>query len=117
MLLRFLGEDEKVAHISAIDVRTAGERAQRLFGEAIERLFDLIDEGRGESSEPDSISRATAESVGGSIFNQIYVTVGHGAMPTEDIVPEMMYTAVLPYIGAEAAREELQIPPPPAPSS
>jgi hypothetical protein len=30
----------------------------------------------------------------------------------EDVVPDLMFVAVRPYLGHEAAREELSIPPP-----
>jgi AcrR family transcriptional regulator len=119
VLIRFLAEDEKVTHLSSVDVLTAGERAHLLFGEAVERLTTLIDEGRGEreSSTGETISRATAGAIAGGILTQIYATSGQKApMPPEgEVVPQMMYTAVLPYLGEEAAREELSIPPPPSP--
>ena len=50
-----------------------------------------------------SLSRSTAESVGGGVFNQFFprLTAPRSA---EEIVPQMMYAAVLPYLGPEAAR-------------
>jgi hypothetical protein len=30
----------------------------------------------------------------------------------EELVPQLMYTVVLPYLGTEVALEELQMPPP-----
>lgn len=113
-LAGFLAEDERVAHFTVVAVRGAGERAQLLIGDAIEEMFDLLDEGRQELDDPDSMTRATAESVGGGIFNQIFVAAGRGTLASDaEIVPEMMYAAVLPYLGHEAAAEELRIPPPP----
>jgi AcrR family transcriptional regulator len=113
-LYRFLAEDEKIRWFTVVEVRGAGERTQLLVGQEIESLFDLIDEGRGDQADSDLLTRATAESVGGGIFNQMYLAAGQrGPMPAErDIVPKMMYAAVLPYVGAEAAAEELEIPPP-----
>jgi AcrR family transcriptional regulator len=113
VLLRFLNEDEKVTHLAAIEVRSAGERSQILLAEALEALFDLIDEGREERGGTAAISRGTAESIGGAIFNQIYAAVGRGVRPSKEIVPGLMYAAVLPYLGPEAAAEELRIAPPP----
>jgi hypothetical protein len=46
-----------------VEVQGAGERPRRLFAEVFERLLALIDEGRAEHREPDSLSRATAEGV------------------------------------------------------
>jgi hypothetical protein len=55
--------------------------------------------------------------VGGGIFNRIFATVGQGEPipPEPKIVPQLMYGAVLPYLGPEVAKEELTIPPPPHP--
>lgn len=116
-LLSFLRDDERVTNFVAVEVRAASERAQLLFGQGIEPLFDLIDEGRDEPGASSSLTRSTAEQVGGGIFHQIYGAVGQGQSlaPGSRIVPEMMYAAVLPYLGPAAAAEELRIPPPPAP--
>lgn len=113
-LLSFLSEDERLTNFVAVEVRAASERAQLLFGQGIEPLFDLIDEGRNEPGASPSLTRSTAEQVGGGIFNQIYGALGQGQplAPASRIIPEMMYAAVLPYLGADAAREELTLGPP-----
>ncbi len=46
----------------------------------------------------------------------MHVAVAAGELATIDrLVPELMYNAVLPYLGSEAALEELSIRPPPQP--
>jgi AcrR family transcriptional regulator len=114
VFLRFLREDSRVTHLAVIDVRSAGERALRLFTEAFEDLNNLLDQGRGERRHPDSLSRATAEAIGGGIFGQMYAAVENGTLDLgEEAVPKLMYAAVLPYLGVQAASEELEILPPP----
>jgi AcrR family transcriptional regulator len=114
-LLAFLSEDERVTNLVAVEVRSGGERVRILFEAEVEALIDLIDEGRRDPAAPASLTRATAESVGGGIFNQIYTVAGPAgpASPEPGLIPQMMYVVVLPYVGAEAAAEELEIPPPP----
>jgi AcrR family transcriptional regulator len=114
-LYRFLGSDPKLRKLTTADVRSGGERVQSLVGEEIEALFDLIDEGRREPAAPASLTRATAEQVGGGIFNQLYLVGARRAAmaPEEQIIPQLMYSVVLPYLGVAAASEELEIPPPP----
>ncbi|MFI5029014.1 MAG: TetR/AcrR family transcriptional regulator [Solirubrobacterales bacterium] len=113
-LLRFLRGDERVARFAAVEVQNAGDAAQRLFLETFNRLVDLIDEGSGEAGGPDSLSRATALGVGGVVFARIQKAVAEGELALgEEEIPELMYAAVFPYLGAEAAEEELHIPPPP----
>ena len=117
-LYRYLDEDERLRRFTVVEARVAGERPALLIGEEIEELSDLIDEGRAEPTARPTLTRATAESLGGGIFSQIYLAAGHaGPMPREEEeVPQMMYSAVLPYLGAARAAEELEIPPPPRPA-
>lgn len=113
-LLRFLRRDERVAHLAAVDAQQGGEAAQRLFLDTFNRLVDLIDEGSAEASGPDSPSRATALGVGGVVFARLQEAVAEGELALgEEEIPELMYAAVFPYLGAEAAAEELRTPPPP----
>ena len=117
-MLRFLLRDERVAHLGAVEAGRAGERAQLLFVETFDRLVDLIDEGRGETADPDSLTRATAVGVGGVIFTRVQEAVARGELDLgEEELPELMYAAVFPYLGAAAAEEELHIPPPPDPTA
>ncbi len=114
-LYRFIGSDPKLRKLTTADVRSGGERVQSLVGEEVEALFDLIDEGRQEPAAPASLTRATAEQIGGGIFNQLYLVGARGGpMAAEgEIIPQLMYSVVLPYLGIAAAAEELRIPPPP----
>lgn len=113
VLLRYLRADPGRTRVLTVELYRAGERATRIWSETIaRRLFDLIDEGRQELADPESLSRATAEAVGGGIFASIYGAVGSDAsLPAESkIVPEMMYAAVLPYLGASPAPHSADAP-------
>lgn len=106
--------DRKLAHFLVVEVQTAGDRAMYLQWEGVEKMFDLLDEGRSELDDPDEISRETAELIAGGIFEHLIRTVATQEWPPADeIVPQGMYIAVLPYVGQEAAEEELRIAAPP----
>lgn len=108
-LLRFLAEDERVTHFTVVEVRRS-ERAVLLMGRGIEELIDLLDEGRTEPGAPAGLTRATAEAVAGGLFNRLYLAVGRGqAFHEDEVVRQAMYVAVLPYLGAQAAAEELHL--------
>jgi AcrR family transcriptional regulator len=108
----FVAEDKKRTHFAIFEVRSAGDRAIYLLSQSYERLFDLIDQGRHERRLPGSISRATAEAIGGTMFFQMYASYEAGSIESVRAkVPEMMYVAVLPYLGAKAAAEELRLVP------
>jgi AcrR family transcriptional regulator len=113
-LLRYLRADERVARLAAVEVQYAGKRAQELFLETFNRLVNLLDEGSSEAGGPESPGLATAIGVGGVVFARIQEAVAKGELGLgEEEIPELMYGAVFPYLGAEAAAEELRIPPPP----
>lgn len=116
-LYRFLNADERRARFIIVDSRAAGERTLLFADQLIEELFDLIDGGRRELADPHLLTRATAESIGGGIFNQLYALLGRAATlpPEAEIVPQLLYSIVLPYLGPVAAREELTTPPPSVP--
>jgi AcrR family transcriptional regulator len=113
-LLRYLRADERVARLAAVEVQYAGKRGQELFLETFNRLVMLIDEGSSEAGGAESPGLATAIGVGGVVFARIQEAVAEGELGLgEEEIPELMYGAVFPYLGAEAAEEELRIPPPP----
>ena len=113
-LYRFFRAHEEVTHFMIKEVRSGGERAQLLWAEGLANGFELVREGSGELTDPDSISPTTAEQIVGGVANQYYTALGKVNLPPEEeIIPELMYLAVLPYLGPDAALEELDIPPPP----
>lgn len=95
----------------------AGDLAQAIRDAFLQRLVDLVDEGRRELDDPGSVSRALAEGVLGSIVERATLALrdtSPGADPPEieAFVPEFMYVAVSAYIGNEEALEELTMPAP-----
>jgi AcrR family transcriptional regulator len=98
-----------------VQMFAAGEVAQGHRERQLHRLVALIDRGRQELDDPDSMSRGVAEGVFGSIYELLvsYQRNGRGTTAAVDLVPDLMYVAVRPYLGHETALEELSIPPPP----
>jgi hypothetical protein len=89
------------------------ERGVLPLGSGAEQLADLIDEGRADPEAPESLTRVTAESLAGAIALELHLAIREGLRSERELVPTLMYAAVLPYGGPEAAAEELRIPPPP----
>lgn len=75
----------------------------------LQRMVDLIDFGRCELSDPDSISRTTAEGVAGSIYKLLLdrLAESEDGKLSWDVVDDVMYLAVRRYIGDEAGAQEL----------
>jgi AcrR family transcriptional regulator len=112
----WIGEHPREARYAVIETMAAGEFAVERREATLRRFVDLVDAGRRQLDQPDSVSRAMAEGVVGGIVGMLTKNLRRDArVRAEDFVPDLMFLAVRPYLGHEAAREELSIPPPRAP--
>ena len=110
--MRYLQEDAPRARFLLVAVNGAGSRAQERRDQILQGLTDMIDAGRAELAEPDSVSRSTAEMVTGAIYGTIMAKIRDGAIERgEDFLPELVYMAMMPYLGARAAEDELRVHP------
>ena len=100
------------ARFGAVDLLWAGELAQARREEAFQRFIGMIDAGRELAEEPERVPTSAAEGVIGSIAEMITKRVQRGKVDPHEFVPELMYMAVLPYLGEECAARELTVPPP-----
>lgn len=114
---RFLRDNPRLAQVAVVQMLAAGPMAEVRRAGIMDPIVDLIDAGRHELDDPDSIGRGVAEGVLGSIYEIAIrdLAGGVGTSSAEAIVPQLMYVAVRPYVGHELAREELRMPPPPDP--
>jgi AcrR family transcriptional regulator len=91
-----------------VEVLAAGDAARARRDMTMRVIASLIDAGRQEMDDPDSVPHTTAEALAGSAYGQIYSRVVRGAVEElPDLVPQLMSAAVMPYLGIEAAMAEL----------
>jgi len=110
--MRFFQEDAARARFFVVAVNGAGSRAQARRDRVLQGLADMIDAGRQELEEPDSVSRSTAEMVTGAIYGTIMSKIRDGAIERgEEFLSELVYMAMMPYLGARAAEDELLVQP------
>jgi AcrR family transcriptional regulator len=108
--IEFLREDPVRARLFIIEVNSAGVEAVRRRHQAMRTFAELLDTGRGEIEDPDSISRATAEMVTGAIYYTIRDRILDGSVERgDDFLAELVYLAVLPYLGRRRAESELKV--------
>jgi AcrR family transcriptional regulator len=106
----FLREDPLRARFLVVEVNGAGAGAQSRRDRILQRLADILDGGREELEEPGSVSRCTAEIVAGAIYGTVLAKLEGGAIERgEDFLPELVYMAVMPYLGSRAAEDELLV--------
>jgi AcrR family transcriptional regulator len=110
--MRFLREDPLRARFLVVEVNGAGRRAQARRDRIVQRLTDLLDAGRKGLEGPGSISRCTAEVLSGAIYGTVLAKVEAGCIDRgEEFLPELVYMAVMPYLGSRAAEDELLVQP------
>ena len=107
---RFIENRPRRVQFAITALLRAGPMAQVVREGQLEYMVDMIDQGRQELEDPDSMDRSVAEGVMGAIYGKLTseVQVHEGRVRASDFVADMMYVAVRPYLGEEAAREELR---------
>jgi AcrR family transcriptional regulator len=92
----------------AVEVLAAGDAARARRDMTMRVIASLIDAGRKEMDDPESVPHTTAEALAGSAYGQVYAKVVRGdADELPKLIPQLMSAAVMPYLGVEAALEEL----------
>jgi AcrR family transcriptional regulator len=105
-LLRFLDRQPAIGRALLVEVHAAGPRAVGKRTEAMERAALMVDRAREESdADAPAIS---AEAIVAGILAVLHTRLATGQTDGfEQLLPELMYLAVLPYFGADTAALEL----------
>jgi hypothetical protein len=112
---RWLRDHPQEIRFAAVEMLSAGPMAVAVRERRLEGLVDLIDRGRECLDEPDAVGREVAVAILGAVQGLLLQELhrGRGTANAEAFVPQLMYMAVRPYLGEQAALEELSWPPPP----
>jgi len=107
-LLRFLDEQPEVGRALLVEVHAAGPRAVGKRTEAMERAAAMVDLARRESDG--SAPEISAEAVVAGILAVLHPRLAAADQESDFVrlLPELMYLAVLPYFGPDAATSELR---------
>jgi AcrR family transcriptional regulator len=106
-LLGFLDDEPEIGRALLVEVHAAGPRAVAKRTEAMERAARAVDLAREESQ--DDAPAISAEAVVAGVLAVLHSRLaGREDGTFTRLLPELMYLAVLPYFGAEAAAEEMR---------
>jgi AcrR family transcriptional regulator len=106
-LLRFLDEQPEMGRAVFVEVHAAGPRAVGKRTEALERAVTMIDLAREESNG--DAPEIAAEAIAAGILAVLHTRLAsHQTSGFTRLLPELMYLAVLPYFGADAAAAEMR---------
>jgi AcrR family transcriptional regulator len=104
--LTLLAADPSFARMCIVEVMAAGPEAVARRNEAMRSFGRMIEQDAQELLARRPPSALTAETVVGGIYDVIYNRIQQGLvreLPT--LTTDLVYTALLPYLGPEAARE------------
>lgn len=93
----------------AVEILAAGDAPRARRDMTMRVIASLIDAGRKEMDDPESVPHTTAEALAGAAYGQIFAkVVGGRGEELPALIPQLMSAAVMPYLGVEAALQELR---------
>ena len=107
-MVELLADEADIARLTMVEGTAAGDGARRLYGEALSRFEPLLEEGRefgGQADLPPDTARFAIGAGTSMIFDEI--RAGRGA-ELERILPDLVFAVLMPYLGPEAARDEMR---------
>jgi AcrR family transcriptional regulator len=108
-LVDLLASEHDIARMAMVEVTAVGEDARIRYRAALGRFTYFLEEGRTFSSQGDELPADTARfAIGGAtsmIFDEI--RAGRGA-ELRRILPDLVFAVLMPYIGPEAAEDEMR---------
>jgi AcrR family transcriptional regulator len=106
---RFLAEDHVRARICLVEVSYGGELVQATRDRFMDAYVELVHLGRFEPGANQDVPRTRAEAIVGAIWERAATTILAGRFDDLPLaVPEMSYMMFQPYLGMEAAEDELR---------
>jgi AcrR family transcriptional regulator len=105
--LDFVVSEPAFGRMCLVEVLAAGPEAIKRRNDTMRAFAALIDYKAHELLEGTIPPPLTAETVVGGIYEVVYTRVLRGEIQElPALLPELVYSALLPYLGIEAAREE-----------
>ncbi|WP_019819251.1 TetR/AcrR family transcriptional regulator [Saccharomonospora saliphila] len=109
-VLRFLAENPAEAHLAVVEVLAAGPEALRRRHESVRAVVALVDRDLCALAESHGARRPpsiTAETVVGGVVEVLYSRIVRGETDgLPELLGDLVYCALLPYLGPAAAAAE-----------
>lgn len=107
-LLDFLDAEPDVGRALVVEVHAAGPEALAKRGAVMARINSFLDQARETGGDTESPPAIAGEGIAAGIHAVIHSRLATGSSDGfRQLLPELMYFAVLPYFGAEVAGAEM----------
>lgn len=108
-LLRLLAAEPEIARLAMVEATAIGENARARYQAALARFTSFLDEGRAYSARGEELPADTARLAVGGAASMIFEEVRAGrGRELEGILANLVFTILMPYLGPEAAAEEMR---------
>lgn len=107
-LVEIFALEPELARTAVVEVAAAGAEARQRHWDAVARFTRYLDAGRKLSGGPDlpeHISTMAVGAVSGLIFDEL---VAGRTAQLPDLMPDLLFAMLVPYIGPTAAAEEMR---------
>jgi AcrR family transcriptional regulator len=108
-MIEFMASEPELTRMAMVEGSALGEGARARYQETLERFIPFLEAGREYSGQGDGLPADTARLAVGGAASMIFgeVRAGRGR-DLERILPDLVYAVLMPYLGAEAAGEEMR---------
>ncbi|HEU4392781.1 MAG TPA: helix-turn-helix domain-containing protein [Solirubrobacterales bacterium] len=108
-LVDLLASEHDIARMAMVEVTAVGEDARIRYRAALGRFTYFLEEGRTVSAQGDELPADTARFAIGGATSMIFDEVRAGRGPElRRILPDLLFAVLMPYIGPEAAEDEMR---------
>jgi AcrR family transcriptional regulator len=108
-LVDLLATEHDIARMAMVEVTAVGEDARIRYRGALGRFTYFLEEGRSASPQGEELPADTARFAIGGATSMIFDEVRAGRGPElRRILPELLFAVLMPYIGPEAAEDEMR---------
>ncbi len=107
-IVQLFALDPELARTAVVEVAAAGADARQRHWNAVARFTQYLEDGRelsGSSELPENISLLSAGAVSGLIFDEL---LAGRAEQLPELLPDLVFAMLVPYIGPSAAAEEMR---------
>ncbi|MCB0828965.1 MAG: TetR/AcrR family transcriptional regulator [Solirubrobacterales bacterium] len=108
-LLQYLADNPVSVRTGIVEAFGAGARARDRYQQAVGSFFPFLEAGRGLADRPDQIPAEVPRLIVGGVSALMFAEASEGrAAGLPDLLPEVMYLVIAPYLGREAALKVME---------
>ena len=108
-LVDLLSQEADIARMAMVEVTAAGDDARSRYRAALARFTPFLEQGRTYSGQGEALPADTARFAVGGATSMIFDEVRAGRGPElKRILPDLVFAVLMPYLGPEAAEDEMR---------